>query len=209
VRWRPAPAAAARVGVVTLGPLFRSIRWQTRNEAVWRDIQAARRPFVFMLWHEVLLPLLWYHRGQDIAIVVSEAQDGRYLAAFAERLGYRCVLGSSSRGGARALLETVRTLRAGIPVAMTPDGPRGPRREIKPGILAAAARARVPILPIHAVATRAWRLKSWDRFLIPKPFAAVRVGYGSLLWPANTGDDWRSATVEAAGALNSIERELE
>jgi lysophospholipid acyltransferase (LPLAT)-like uncharacterized protein len=133
---------------------------------------------VFLLWHEVLLPLLWHHRRQDIAIVVSENRDGQYLADFALALGYRAVRGSSSRGAARALLGAVRELRAGRSVAFTPDGPRGPRRELKPGVVAAAQRGGGTIVPIHARTDRAWRLDSWDRFLIPKPGARVTVIYG-------------------------------
>ena len=80
----------------------------------------ARRPHVFLLWHEALLPLLWQHRRQSIAIVVSEARDGQYLADFAASLGYRAVRGSSTRGAARALLGAVRELQAGYAVAFTP-----------------------------------------------------------------------------------------
>jgi hypothetical protein len=133
---------------------------------------------VFLLWHEVLLPLLWQHREQAIAIVVSEARDGQYLADFAASLGYRSVRGSSTRGAARALLGAVRELEAGHAVAFTPDGPRGPRRELKPGVVAAAQRGGATIVPLHAEADRAWRLDSWDRFMIPKFGARVRIVYG-------------------------------
>lgn len=164
------------------GPLLRllaaSWRVETVNEERWRPLYQARRPHVFLLWHEVLLPLLWQHRRQSIAIVVSEARDGQYLADFAATLGYRAVRGSSTRGAARALLGAVRELEAGHPVAFTPDGPRGPRRELKPGVVAAAQRGHGVVVPLHAEADRAWRLRSWDRFLIPKPGARVRVRYG-------------------------------
>jgi lysophospholipid acyltransferase (LPLAT)-like uncharacterized protein len=133
---------------------------------------------VFLLWHEVLLPLLWHHRDQGIAIVVSENRDGQYLTDFALALGYRAVRGSSSRGAARALLGAVRELQAGRAVAFTPDGPRGPRRELKPGVVAAAQRGGGVIVPIHARADRAWRIHSWDRLLVPKPAARITVTYG-------------------------------
>ena len=148
------------------------------DEPRWRALYEARRPHVFLLWHEVLLPLLWQHRRQDIAIVVSEAREGQYLTDLALSLGYRAVRGSSTRGGARALLGAVRELREGRSVAFTPDGPRGPRRELKPGVVAAAQRGAATIVPIHAETDRAWRLHSWDRFLIPKLAAKVTVRYG-------------------------------
>ncbi len=165
-----------------LAPAFRllaaSWRIRTADEDRWRSLYQARRPHVFLLWHEALLPLLWQHRRQSIAIVVSEARDGQYLADFAVSLGYRTVRGSSTRGAARALLGAVRELQAGHAVAFTPDGPRGPRRELKPGVVAAAQRGGAVVVPLHAEAAGAWRLDSWDRFMIPKPGALVRIRYG-------------------------------
>jgi lysophospholipid acyltransferase (LPLAT)-like uncharacterized protein len=178
--------------------LARSWRMSMQHEERWRPLYEARRPHVFLLWHEVLLPLLWHHRRQDIAIVVSENRDGQYLADFAQSLGYRAVRGSSSRGAARALLGAVRELEAGRSVAFTPDGPRGPRRELKPGVVAAAQRGGGVIVPIHARVDRAWRLDSWDRFLIPKPGARVTVTYGRP-FEVSAGDDGLAAGLVEAG----------
>src|SRR3954453_3081174 len=167
---------------MTAGPLLRGLartwRIQTAHEERWQEPSGAGRALAFVLWHEALLPLLWQHRNQGVAIVVSEAREGKYLSRFAASLGYRALSGSSTRGGARALLGAVRELQAGRSVAFTPDGPRGPRREMKPGVVAAAQRAGAPIIPVHAEASRAWRLHSWDRFMIPKPAARVTVRYG-------------------------------
>src|SRR3954452_9832174 len=167
---------------MTAGPLLRTLsrswRIQTAHENRWRQPSSAGRALAFVLWHEALLPLLWQHRNQGVAIVVSEAREGRYLSDFAATLGYRSLPGSSTRGGARALLGAVRELQAGRSVAFTPDGPRGPRRHLKPGVVAAAQRGGAVIVPLHAIADRAWRLRSWDRFVIPKPAARVRVLYG-------------------------------
>ncbi len=178
--------------------LAASWRMRIEHEERWRPLHDSGRPHVFLLWHEVLLPLLWHHRGQDIAIVVSENRDGQYLADFARTLGYRAVRGSSSRGGARALLGAVRELRSGRAVAFTPDGPRGPRRELKAGVVAAAQRGGGIIVPIHARADREWRLDSWDRFLIPKPAARVTVTYGRPFEVA-PGDDGLATGLREAG----------
>ena len=163
---------------------------------------------MYLVWHEVLLPLLWHHRGQGVAIVVSEAREGQYLADFAMSLGYRTVRGSSTRGAARALLGAVRELEEGHAVAFTPDGPRGPRRELKPGVVAAAQRAGAVIIPVHARASRAWRLNSWDRFMIPKPAARVTVTYGRPfeVAPGETGlaaglEDAIARLAEIAGTV--------
>lgn len=178
MRLKVPPAAVRTFGVPLVRALARSWRVRTVHEGHWRGVHAAGAPYVFVLWHEVLLPLVWQHRGQGIAMVVSEARDGQYLADLGLALGYRLVRGSSTRGATRALLGAVRVLREGGVAAFTPDGPRGPRREVKPGVVAAAQRAEAVIVPLHAEATAAWRLHSWDRMVIPRPFARVRIIYG-------------------------------
>ena len=135
---------------------------------------------IFALWHGELLPLLWQHRGENVAIVISEHRDGEIVARIAESLGYATVRGSSSKGGSRALIGLMREIDAGRDGAITPDGPRGPARVFAPGAAVASQRTGAYIVPIRAAASRAWRLKSWDRFLIPKPFARVDVSYGVL-----------------------------
>lgn len=164
-----------------VGPTL--IRWLAltwRVEVVrperWTGLKG--QPYVLLSWHEALLPVLWHHRQLGIAALVSEARDGRYLASLARLLGYRLIPGSSSRGGVRALRRAIRTLQDGVPVGLTPDGPRGPRRVVKPGVVAAAGRGGAVILPVHAESRPAWRAKSWDRFLVPPPFARIRLAYG-------------------------------
>lgn len=172
-----------RLAALLLGPvvslLARSWRLTTVGEERWLALANAGRPHMFLLWHEALLPLLWKHRARNVTIVVSGARDGRYLAEYAGRLGYREARGSSTRGGVRALLGAVKAMRAGGAAAFTPDGPNGPRRELKGGALIAAQKAGAPVVVLHADADRSWRLRSWDRFLIPKPFARVKIAYGA------------------------------
>ncbi len=207
VRIPPRLARAIAEPLVTL--LARTWRLELHHEDRWRDVVSTKRPQVFLLWHEALLPLLWRHRRQNIAIVVSEAQDGQYLADYAASLGYAQVRGSSSRGAVRALLGAVRELEAGVSVAFTPDGPRGPRRELKAGVVAAAQRGGGVIIPLHAHADRAWRLNSWDRFMIPKPFARVRIAYGEPFTVGENDRDLESGLARAQRELNEVVREAE
>lgn len=144
-----------------------------------QSLRSARRPFVFALWHGQLLPLLWHHRGQGIALVISEHRDGERIARVATGLGYDLVRGSSTRGGGRALIQLSRVLESGHEAAITPDGPRGPARTVAQGVVVAAHRSGAAILPIAVSADRAWRLGGWDSFLIPKPFARVTVAYSA------------------------------
>ena len=148
------------------------------NEAALKRLRADGRPFIFSLWHGHLLPLLWHHRQSRVAILISEHRDGELIARTAQWLGYNLIRGSTTRGAERALLSLVRELKSGREIAITPDGPRGPARKFAPGALIAAHRSQAPILPVAASADRAWRLGSWDRFVIPKPFARITVAYG-------------------------------
>lgn len=175
--WRSRAALLAGRGILHL--LARTWRIRLLNPAAVGDLRAVKRPFIFSLWHGQLLPLLWYHREQGVAILVSEHRDGELVARAASSLGLRLIRGSTTRGADRALISLVRELQAGHEVAITPDGPRGPAGKFAPGALIAAQRSAAPIIPVVAVADRAWRLKSWDRFMIPKPFARVTIAYGN------------------------------
>lgn len=168
--------------VVGIGTLFLRVlastwRFRITNGASYERMRAENRPFVFAFWHGQLLPLLWVHRSQRVRIVISSHRDGEIVAQIAERLGHQTIRGSSSRGAARALLGIVRELEAGNEIAITPDGPRGPARKFATGALVASQRVGAPIIGIGVSVSRAWHLKSWDRFMIPKPFSRVSVAY--------------------------------
>jgi hypothetical protein len=203
------PGVAARMLGPLVSTLARTWRVETVHAERWSGVVEAGRPHVFLLWHDALLPLLWWHRGRGITIVVSEAQDGQYLAEYARRLGYREARGSSSRGGVRALMGVVKALRAGGVAAFTPDGPRGPRREFKGGILLAAQRGGAVVVPLHAGADRAWRLASWDRFLVPKPFARVRIVYGHPFEVGPGEQGMAAARIRAEAELDGAVREVQ
>ena len=157
--------------------LARTWRVRVVNGGHLLDLRRGGRPFIFALWHGHLLPLLWHHRGQGVLVLISEHRDGEMVARAAESLGYGLIRGSTTRGADRALISLVRELKSGHEVAITPDGPRGPAETFAPGALVAAQRSDSFILPVAASADRAWRLRSWDRFMIPKPFARVTVAY--------------------------------
>ncbi len=176
-RQRLKVALAATAGVWILRLLGATWRVTRRGDEGVRALRAAGTPMVILLWHGELLPILWAHRHQGISVLISTHADGEIIARICEALGCRTVRGSSSRGGARALLELVRELQAGHEIAVTPDGPRGPRREFAPGAVVAAMRAGVPVVAFGATVDRAWRLRSWDRFVIPKPFARITMAY--------------------------------
>lgn len=166
------------IGVALLRLLAATWRVEYVGEDAWRTRAAAGQGAVLALWHGQLFPLTWAVRRRGIQVVVSEHRDGEVIARILERLGYGLIRGSSTRGGARALAEMVRALKDGHTVAITPDGPKGPARRFTPGAAVAAQRSATPVIALYAHASRAWHLRSWDRFMIPKPFARVRVHFG-------------------------------
>jgi lysophospholipid acyltransferase (LPLAT)-like uncharacterized protein len=171
--------AALLLGRGFLHMLARTWRIRVVNGDYVRDLRRAGHTFIFALWHGQLLPLLWHHREEGVLVLISEHRDGELVARAAQSLGYGLIRGSSTRGAERALISLVRELQAGHEVAITPDGPRGPAATFASGALVAAQRSDSFILPVAASADRAWRLRSWDRFMIPKPFARVTVAYGA------------------------------
>ena len=166
--------AIAGVFLRLLGMTWRS-RMHGRDEMLERAAHGERT--VFTLWHGTMLPVLFFHRHHT-GVMISEHRDGEIIARVVKMFGAFAFRGSSSRGGTRALLEGVRLLKDGVDLAVTPDGPRGPRHSFAPGALLLAFRADARICPIVVHVDRKWQLGSWDGFIIPKPFAKVTTVYG-------------------------------
>jgi lysophospholipid acyltransferase (LPLAT)-like uncharacterized protein len=128
--------------------------------------------YLYAFWHEnILVPAYQYGR-RDIHVLISEHADGQLIAEACRHLGFRVVRGSATRGGARAIRQMVRRSRSAH-LAITPDGPRGPRRQVQPGVVYLAALTGLPILPFGIAFESAWRMSSWDRFALPRPWSAA------------------------------------
>ncbi len=183
VRW------GVTLGLPFLALLGRTWRVEEVNDAPWRALGRAGKAFILSSWHGQLLPHIWANRGRGLRAMVSQHGDGEIIARIMERIGFQAVRGSTTRGGRAALVTMIRELEAGRSFAITPDGPRGPAGVPQPGVLMAAERARVPIVPIRSEIDRYWKLGSWDGFELPKPFARIRVIYGDPYLPAGTDAD--------------------
>jgi lysophospholipid acyltransferase (LPLAT)-like uncharacterized protein len=126
--------------------------------------------FIYAFWHESLLaPAKMRTR---VKVLISQSADGELIAQVCEHLGLGTIRGSSKRGGAQALLQLLRE-GENTHVAITPDGPGGPRRQLKTGIILLASLTGLPIVPVGVGFSRVWRLRSWDRFAIPRPFSTI------------------------------------
>ena len=141
-----------------------------REEGCWTDGWRNTRG-IWCFWHRCLIPAAYRFRDNKLAVMISRSFDGEYVARILERLGYRTVRGSSSRGAVGALIGMRRELEQGHPAIFTIDGPRGPRYVAKPGPVMLAKKTGQPISCFYIAVERAWILNSWDRMIIPKPFS--------------------------------------
>ncbi len=202
LRW--AEPIATRVGSALVRALAATWRYRTTGYEHVRALRDMRRPFVFVLWHSRILPLLYRHRGEDIIMLISRHRDGGYLADLGARWGYRSVRGSTQRGGDVGLLGIVRALEGGAEVAITPDGPRGPAERVQPGAIAAAQHAGVPIVAVGARPSSAWYLGSWDRMCIPKPLSAIDIVYSRPIEIAAGKDGLRRGIDDVSRGLQEV-----
>ena len=160
-------------------------------------IEDAGGPRIIVLWHENLfVTVLVAQRclGRRVTALISASKDGAWLVAFYRMMGVSAVRGSSHRGGVGALVALTRAVRAGSHAGVTPDGPRGPRRVVKPGVAALARLTGAPFLVLGIRHASAWSLSSWDRFRLPVPFSVVEVDMVELPGPsADESDEQVSA----------------
>lgn len=202
LRW--AEPIATAVGPWLVRALAATWRIRVRGAEHLHGLRQARRPFVFVLWHSRILPLLFHHRHENIVLLISRHRDGQHLANLGERWGYRSVRGSTNRGGEVGLLGIVRALQGGAEVAITPDGPRGPAEQVQAGAIAAAQHSGAALLPLGAQPSSAWWLGSWDRMCIPKPFARLEIVYGAPIEVGPGKEGMRGAMDAVGRALQEV-----
>ena len=193
------PSRAARVTLLhwlagaiakwALAPYYITIRIVEGPEVRARMLRHPRPAGVYAFWHSHQLTAVWHFRRVGAGILVSASKDGEYIARVARSLGFIPLRGSSSRLGAAGLKALIEFARSGRPVAITPDGPRGPRHSIGPGVIAMAQKSGYPIIPFAIGLSSFWELPSWDRFRIPKPFSRGYACWGEPLSVPPDADD--------------------
>lgn len=203
---RAAPVAAA----VTVGALARTLRLQVRGVEALAPLWAARRPLIYAVWHGRVLLAPWLNawlrrtRGARTACVLaSRSRDGEMIARFVACFGLPAVRGSSSRGGAAALRQLARRIAHGEDVAVVPDGPRGPRGRVQPGIVLLAALTGAPVVPLAVAARPARALATWDAFMLPVPFARCAAVLGAPVGVA-AGAEREEARRGIEAALDAV-----
>ncbi|HJM65552.1 MAG: hypothetical protein CMN05_15035 [Roseibacillus sp.] len=196
-----------------VGWVMRSVAVTLRMEVVDRcgfiDRARNRSPRIWCIWHSRIAGTLMsrnrifpWRKG---VVLTSASHDGAALAGVARVMGLEAVRGSSSRRGSEALREMVQAVRKGLDVAVTPDGPRGPRYRLGPGLIKLAQVTRAPVMGVHVHYSRAIRLKTWDRFVVPLPFSKLTIIFDELLdVPRKLDDDaFESKRVEAENMMRA------
>jgi lysophospholipid acyltransferase (LPLAT)-like uncharacterized protein len=171
-----------RVAVAPLAWLVRawcaSLHFEISPESRQR-LERTDKPIAFVLWHNRLFLVAEIHRryrqGRLVYGLVSASRDGAWLDAFFAMIGIRTVRGSSTRGGREAVSALIEKVREGHDIGITPDGPKGPIYEVKPGAAIVARRVHAPVYALGGQFVSSWQLRSWDRFILPKPFSRVRI----------------------------------
>lgn len=189
--------------------LARTWRIRITNPERRREVLEAPDGCIAVLWHGRMATAAPVFAGVNTVILVSMSGDGELADSLLKRLGYRTLRGSTSKYGVRALKSMRDMLQGGGAVAITPDGPRGPRHRVNRGAAFLARDSGLPILPFGFAASRALRLNSWDRFLIPLPFSRVQVVMGEPIQvaPDATDADLRACSESIGAALIGAETE--
>jgi len=160
--------------------------------------------FAFAFWHgEQFIPC-FTRKGEEAVIMSSLSKDGEIQAGILERLGFKVVRGSSTRGGQRALVEMIRYVKRGHDAGFAVDGPKGPSREIKPGVLYLAQKCRIPVVPMSCAAkNKVTFAKAWDQYELPLPFSRAVAAYGAPVY-VSEGDDIGQKTAELSSSLEAL-----
>jgi lysophospholipid acyltransferase (LPLAT)-like uncharacterized protein len=169
----------AYLAISLIGPTLRySISWE---EPPSPPNAIFEKPVIYSFWHRAVFASAWLWRKTGIAVMVSRSFDGQYIARTIEKLGFVAVRGSSSRGGATALLGLKNQLEQGNLVVSTIDGPRGPKYVAKPGPVLLSQATALPMAAFYVALSDAWVLNTWDALMIPKPFSKALVRFSAKM----------------------------
>lgn len=191
--------------------LMCTCRYEIRNKERWDDLTSNNDHVIIASHHESLAFACWQYRNSGFHTLTSYSYDGEIAARIVNSLGMEALRGSSSRGGARAIVQMQRAMKLVSVFGITLDGPKGPRRIAKPGVAILSVRTGVPIIPNAYAVRPAWHLRSWDEMPVPKPFAKVICAYGEPIYPPEerTPEAIETLRQKVEGELNRLYSEIE
>jgi lysophospholipid acyltransferase (LPLAT)-like uncharacterized protein len=162
----------------------RTFRLTVENEEPWKNHLRGGGRVLLCVWHQQFFAAIRYFKSYESfqpSLMISQSQDGDIIARIARQQGWHPVRGSSSRDGGKALKELIERLNQTRLAAHIVDGPRGPAGIVKAGAISIARATEAAVVPFYTMADRAWYFKSWDRFMLPKPFARVTLRFGEMM----------------------------
>ena len=181
-----------------------TVRFKIEGWPNFEAIAAAGKIPIYSFWHDRIFIGTYFWRKRKIVVMTSQSKDGEYIARFIQRLGYGAIRGSSTRGGSRALVDMIRTMRSGTPMGFALDGPKGPRYQAKPGAVILAKKTGNPLMPFVFESKRYWKTKSWDKLQIPRPFTQVLLTIDRPIYvPADATDE------DVNAKLDELQRSLD
>ena len=180
---------ADRAFYALIQTIGKTIRFEVEGWNNFEAIEKSGKLPIYAFWHNRIFAGTYFFRKRGIVVITSQSLDGEYIARFIQRLGYGAVRGSSTRGGVGALVEMIRVMRQGLPMAFTVDGPKGPRYQAKTGAVLLAKKTGNPMMPFVVESRNFWTIKSWDMLQIPKPFTKARVIIAKPIYVPTDADD--------------------
>lgn len=170
---------AGVLGSIVIRLLFRTMSIKEIPAGCLRNLERQGKHAIYAFWHAHMLLPAYIGRNLNVKVLISQHRDGEYIAQIVQRLGYGVARGSTTRGGAKALLRMIKQIKEdSISLAITPDGPKGPRFVAQSGVILLGQKTQYPIIPMMVYLEKFWEFSSWDRFCVPKPFSKARVFYG-------------------------------
>ena len=192
-------------------PLGMSMKLKEYGNIEASPHQKKGRVFIYAFWHSRILMSVYFYRKKNINVLVSMNKDGEYISRTINMFGFGSTRGSSSREGFRAFLGLKKVLAEGFNVAITPDGPRGPKQKAQMGAVYLSKITGIPVAPFSFDASAKKTLSSWDNFIIPKPFSRGAFVWGKLIHVPKNADEktLEQKRVELEKELNRITGEAE
>jgi hypothetical protein len=167
------------LGSIVIRFLFSTMSIKEIPDGYSQNLERQGKRAIYAFWHAHMLLPAYVGRQRNVKVLISQHRDGEYIAQIVQRLGYSVARGSTTRGGAKALLKMIKKIKEeSISLAITPDGPKGPRFVAQSGAILLGQKTQYPIIPVMICLAKYWELPSWDRFCIPKPFSKARIFYG-------------------------------
>lgn len=182
------------------------VYWFKTDEFLALDKQG--KNYIYSIWHNQQLFLLYPYRGQKVCALISQSKDGEYIARVLPYFKMLAVRGSSTRGGARALIKLMQATKEGYHPMLTPDGPRGPIYKVQHGILYLAQKTGLPIIPVGTALSHKVKAGSWDKMRVPLPFGKTALVYGKALY-ITQNTDFEAAAAELKQELDRVTDQAE